>query len=173
MRMLKTTPGSGLLNHQWGTPPTTPDNITMAWTDASFKHGKMGFGVCLMQPSDKKPTVWTVTSPNFGDDSTDSELRAVFFALCRAKEANTKHLLLQLDSSMAIWHAVTSTRYPICENIRQVLPEFESVQLQWIPRQRNELANALSRMALQLPVSQSPGLRQEYLNAHSASEFNP
>ena len=145
----------------------------MAWTDASFKHGRMGFGVCLLQPQDKKPTVWTVTSPEMGHDSTEAELRAVFFALCRAKEANVKHLALQLDSSMAIWHAATSTRYPICESIRRELSHFESFQLQWIPRKRNELANALSRMALQLPVSQSPGLRKEYLHAHAASEFNP
>ncbi len=148
-------PGSGLEQHMHG--PVRPTTAHV-WTDASFKKGAMGLGVVL-QAEGASPRTWAVRCKEDGRDSTQAELHALHFALLQAARHGHTSIVLHTDASMAIWHAAgNSTTYDVMPALQSSLQQMEHVQLQWVPRERNEMANALSRVALSLPYSYTSGL---------------
>lgn len=148
-------PGSGLEQHMHG--PARPTTAHL-WTDASFKKGAMGLGVVL-QAHGASPITWTVRCKEDGRDSTHAELHALHFALQQAARLGHTSIVLHTDASMAIWHAAgNSNTYDVMPALQAALEKMDHVQLQWVPRERNEMANALSRVALSLPYSYTSGL---------------
>lgn len=148
-------PGSGLEQHTHG--PERPTTAHL-WTDASFKKGAMGLGIVL-QAHETPLITWTVRCKEDGRDSTHAELHALHFALQQAARLGHTAVVLHTDASMAIWHAAgNSTTYDVMPALQAALQSMDHVRMQWVPRERNELANALSRVALNLPYSYTSGL---------------
>ena len=166
-------PGSGMESYAHGNITEQRPTAQM-WTDASYKKGAMGLGIVLLSETSTKPLTWVVRCKEAGHDSTQAELHALNFALCQAHKNGHTNIVLHTDASMAIWHTANKTAlYDVMPALQSALSKMESVQLCWVARERNEMANALSRMALSLPYSYAAGLTVKNTLSKRVDEWTP
>lgn len=154
---IRQRPGSGTESYTHGASFNEP--CVKIWTDASFKKGAMGLGVMLQTGNNEKPSTWAVRCQKPGYDSTQAELHALHFAIEQAHARGHTDIVLYTDAAMAIWHISNNTQtYDVMPALHHAMEQLDSVRFQWVPREKNEAANALSRMALNLPYSYATGL---------------
>jgi ribonuclease HI len=126
------------------------------WIDGSAlpNPGKMGLGIVLMAPDGERHE----QSLRLADHGCNNE--AELLALCALFELATLHrarrLTIHSDSDLVVSYVngTGSTAIQRLQNLvaraQAWLPKFGHVDLRWVPRHRNQAADALSRHALGL-----------------------
>lgn len=116
--------------------------------------GKIGIGVLLISPDGARHEHSRKTS--LVGCSNEAELRAMIAAMELALTADCRRLVLCGDSQVAIRYVMNQDKtqierlLPLIALAQNKLPQFDAIELRWIPRHRNHEADCLSRMALGL-----------------------
>jgi ribonuclease HI len=85
-----------------------------------------------------------------GASNNEAEYQAILFGLERAKELGASRLSLYSDSQLCVkqvngeWACREPHLIPLCDQAKQEIEEFEFCQLVWIPRTKNQRADALA-----------------------------
>ncbi|HEU0186266.1 MAG TPA: ribonuclease HI family protein [Gallionellaceae bacterium] len=136
--------------------PAEPD-LWQVWFDGSAlpNPGKIGIGILILSPDGQR--LEQATAPNLHGCNNQAELHALIAGLTLAHHSGAGRLLVRGDSDVAISHVkgTSSTQVasltPLIAEARNWLARFEHVELQWVPRHRNAVADRLCRQALGLP----------------------
>lgn len=119
--------------------------------------GKIGLGIVLRAP-DGSVEQRSVQLHEAGCNN-EAELRALYHGLETAKAAGALMVSVCSDSDFVVRHSrgemKTRTVHlqSLVDQVRQLMASFASVELRWIPRHRNSLADELARKALGLAVT--------------------
>lgn len=135
------------------------ENYWQAWFDGSAlpNPGKIGIGVLLLAPDGRCSEKSLLL--NASGCNNEAELHALCAALEMAAAAGARRLLLRGDSDVALRYVRGPDSTQVARLLaliavaREWMGRFEDVQLAWIPRHRNTVADRLSRQALGLPPS--------------------
>lgn len=127
--------------------------------------GRMGLGALVMAPDGTRHPL-SITAEGRGCNN-EAELRALMAAMQYARRQGATQLLIHCDNSVVVQQlAGTATEpflrlVPLFDEVRAVLRSFESARLVWIPRHRNQEADALARAAVGLmPKGPAPAARR-------------
>lgn len=139
------------------TGTVTGGDIWQAWFDGSAlpNPGKIGIGAVVLSPSGQHLEKSVLTGHH--GCNNQAELYALCAALELAYAAGARRLLIRGDSDVAIGYVkgTSSTQVdalvPLIAMAHNWLARFDSVELLWIPRHRNGMADHLCRLALGLP----------------------
>ena len=119
--------------------------------------GPMGIGAVLYE---KGKIVDTITERLKGTGTNNvAEYTALLTGLERARERGWRRIKIQGDSDLIIKQVKGAYRVrspnlvELYCRVMELLSEFESYELEWIPRELNELADSLSRESLGRPSS--------------------
>ena len=123
--------------------------------------GRMGLGATLLTPDGQQHTL-SLTSSLVGCNN-EAELRALMAALQQAHALGARAIAVRSDSSLLIEQlrppqpgqrpaAPIARLAELFDSARAWLARFDSVQWQWIPRNRNSAADTLARAALGAPA---------------------
>lgn len=131
--------------------------VWQAWFDGSAlpNPGKIGIGALVLSPSGQHLEKSVLTGHH--GCNNQAELYALCAVLELAHIAGAKRLLVRGDSAVAIDYVkgTSSTQVdallPLIAMAHNWLARFDSAELLWIPRHRNEVADRLCRQALGLP----------------------
>jgi ribonuclease HI len=130
-----------------------------AWFDGSARPnpGRCAIGVLLCGPDGARVEL---SQPAGVGDSSDAEYRALIALLEAALEQGADDLTIHGDSQVVIgdvsgpdFHAAPVLR-AYRDRARALLARIEHVSLRWVPRHKNQIADALSQRAL--PPSSLP-----------------
>jgi ribonuclease HI len=147
--------------------PTLP-TLTAIWTvycdgSALPNPGRMGLGAVITAPDGTQSKLSVATDAR--GCNNEAELRALMLALLRLQAQGARAVQIYSDNSILVAQLTGSPGQPFArlaplfEEARAQLALFDQVQLNWIPRHRNGLADALAREALGLPPKPSPPAR--------------
>jgi len=133
-------------------------NPWLAYCDGSAlpNPGRIGLGAVLTEPDGTRHTL-SQTTHEIGCNN-EAELRALLATLRELKTRGAGTLLIHCDNSVVVEQASSSTAKPIprlatlFDEARALLNSFEHATLKWVPRHRNQEADALARAALGLAV---------------------
>jgi ribonuclease HI len=127
-----------------------------AWYDGSAlpNPGKIGLGAIVEAPDGR---LWRHSAAaSRSGCNNEAELHALCAVLDLAFDAGARHLLATGDSDFVVQHLQGPASTKI-ERLNTLLAEargriarFDSVELRWVPRHRNQEANLLARQALGL-----------------------
>ncbi|MEO6291276.1 MAG: ribonuclease HI family protein [Burkholderiaceae bacterium] len=121
---------------------------------ASPNPGRMGIGAVLIEPDGTRHTL-SQAMPERGCNN-EAELLALMAALRELKVRGAGTLLAYSDNSILIEQLGSSHAKPVArlaslfDEARALLSSFDHASLKWIPRHRNNEADALARAALGL-----------------------
>lgn len=135
-------------------PASTPDCFWVIYCDGSAKPnpGRMGLGAVMTEPDGTRHTLSQAT--RIKGCNNEAELRALMAALQEVQRRGAAALLVYCDNSILVEQLGVTDAQPIArlaglfKEARQLLASFAYVSLQWLPRHRNEQADALARAAL-------------------------
>jgi len=127
------------------------------WFDGSARPnpGEIGIGVVLLAPDARRYEKSERLSGR--GCNNEAELHALCALLELACAAGARRLLVRGDSAVAIAYVngpqVTAIEplLTLVTRARECILRFDDVRLSWIPQQRNDQADRLSRQALGLP----------------------
>ncbi len=141
--------------------PTTPlipadPTLWQAWVDGSAvpNPGKIGIGIVLYSPTGVCIEHSSQVPP--GGCNNEAELYALCQALRLASEAGATNLVVTGDSDFVVQHlqgsAITAIPrlHTLLQQARDLMADFVTIRLVWVPRHRNTAANDLARAALGL-----------------------
>ena len=140
------------------TASAASESTWQAWFDGSAlpNPGKIGIGVVLQAP-DGSICEHSVLARESGCNN-EAELQALCVLLELARDRGVRRLQIQGDSDVAVRYAngtdvteIARLLTLICRS-QALLGEFDEVNLHWVPRHRNGVADELSRRALGLPA---------------------
>ncbi|MEG2046869.1 MAG: ribonuclease HI family protein [Comamonas sp.] len=119
--------------------------------------GRMALGAVLVDPQGTQHTVSQDTRRT--GCNNEAEVLALLAALEVLSAHQVQHAHIYSDSSILV-EQLTQARpkpvarlSPLYDQARAAVRQFAGVQLHWVPRHRNQQADALARAALQLPGS--------------------
>lgn len=129
-----------------------------AWFDGSAlpNPGRMGLGFVLQGPDGSVDEGSFVTRE--AGCNNEAELHALCALLELAREKGARRLQVYGDSDVTVKYVngIHSTEVERLRTLvlrtQALLQAFDEVSLSWVPRHRNEAADALSRRALGLPA---------------------
>lgn len=131
-------------------------NAWLAWFDGAThpNPGKMGVGGLLKKPDGE--ILETISFAAGQGDSSEAEYLALIAVLQAAVKAGVKKLIVYGDSRVVLDDVQTKTAgAPILSTHRihaqQLITQLDDVTFIWIPRKKNEMADALSQRAVKLP----------------------
>ncbi|MFZ6657919.1 ribonuclease HI family protein [Undibacterium sp. TJN19] len=134
----------------------------LAWFDGSAvpNPGKCQIA-CVLQAPDGR--VFEYTEKLDHGDSSDAEYSALILALKKAQQHQVTDLLVQGDSQVVIhdFNQVKTSVLPRMadyrQQARQFIDAFDQLQLRWVPRHKNSLADALTQIRVQVsPLQGQP-----------------
>lgn len=133
----------------------------LAWFDGAShpNPGKMGIGGLLKNP--RGELVASISLSAGQGDSSEAEYLALLAVLQAAVDAGPHKLIVYGDSRVVLDDVQSKTRgAPILSShrtrARQLMARLHDVRFIWIPRRKNDIADALSQQALILPASYVP-----------------
>lgn len=129
-----------------------------AWFDGSAlpNPGRLGLGIVLRGPDGRELT--QSLRPQAAGCNNEAELQALCAVLGLASSHGVRCLQVWGDSDVSVRYVNGSEQtliprlLPWIAAARDLLAGFEQVTLKWVPRHRNQQADALSRQALGLAV---------------------
>lgn len=136
-------------------PVPLPD-CWQAWFDGAAlpNPGRLGLGLVLRAPDGREQT--QVLKPQTHGCNNEAELQALCAVLQLAREAGARRVQAWGDSDVAVRYVNGSAQtsiarlLPWIHEAQALLAGFEYAALGWVPRHRNQEADALSRQALGL-----------------------
>lgn len=124
--------------------------------------GDRGIGAVLQTPEGE--TVKEVADRLPGKGSSNSaEYEALIRGLQAAREMNCDEIMVKGDSQLVIRQLEGKYRVkepklrPLFERVAKLAHEFQRFEVQWIPREQNKLADALSTKLLRSQSAITPG----------------
>lgn len=120
--------------------------------------GPMSLGAVLRMPDGRRHTL-SLNLRRSGCNN-EAELLALLAALRKARSLGIHHITLRTDSSVLVEQLgppgprpvrPIPRLAPLFAQARSLMREFAEIRLQWIPRHRNQEADALARTAHALP----------------------
>lgn len=134
-----------------------PDSTAwLAWFDGAThpNPGKMGIGALLKNPDGD--VIKSISYTAGQGDSSEAEYLALLAVLQAALDAGATKLIVYGDSRVVLDDVQTKTAgAPILGNHRtqakELIAQLKDVTFIWIPRKKNEMADALSQQAVKLP----------------------
>jgi ribonuclease HI len=127
--------------------------------------GRMGLGAVVTAPDGSRHPL-SITAEGRGCNN-EAELRALMAAMHYAGQRGATELVVHCDNSVVVQQlAGTATEpflrlAPLFDEVRAALRSFASARLVWIPRHRNQEADALARAAVGLmPKKAAPTARR-------------
>lgn len=139
--------------------PREPGSVTggwRAWFDGSAlpNPGRLGIGGVLVGPCGR--TVEISAACGHGDSSV-AEYRALIAVLEAALREQAQGIVIHGDSRVVIddvnapEHTGVRALAAYAQHARALIAQLGDARIQWLPRARNQRADALSRAALELP----------------------
>lgn len=126
--------------------------------------GRMGLGAVVTAPDGTRHPL-SITAEGRGCNN-EAELRALMAAMQYAAQQGATALLVHCDNSVVV-SQLSGTALepferlaPLFDEVRAALRSFETTQLVWIPRHRNQDADALARAAVGLMPKPTPTSRR-------------
>lgn len=127
-----------------------------AWFDGSAlpNPGRLGLGVVLRGPDGSELT--QSLKPAQTGCNNEAELQALCALLTLASSHGVRYLQVWSDSDISVRyvngsdHTSIPRLLPLIQAAQDLMARFEYITLQWVPRHRNQQADALSREALGL-----------------------
>lgn len=101
-----------------------------------------------------------------------AEYTALIEGLKEARKLKIKKLIVAGDSNLVIsqlkgdFKVKTASLRPLFEEALAVMQDFKEVDLNWIPREENAIADAESRVAIESYFKESGGVLGTILNKH-------
>ncbi|MDH1703320.1 ribonuclease HI family protein [Comamonas terrigena] len=138
--------------------PTAPN--ALHWTvhidgSALPNPGRMALGAVLVSPAGVCHTVSQDTHRT--GCNNEAEVLALLAALEVLRTQQAQHARVYSDSSILVEQLTLAKPKPVVrltplyDQARAAVRRFSGVTLHWVPRHRNQQADALARAALQLP----------------------
>jgi len=141
----------------------TASTSTATWTvhcdgTALPNPGRMGIGAVLTAPDGTHHTISQAIGTH--GCNNEAEARALIAALQLLQSLGAEDVALNIHSDSSVLVAQLGGAVPaapivrlthVFDEARQLLQQFGSVRLGWVPRHRNTEADALARAALGLP----------------------
>ena len=142
-------------------PETAPSPLA-CWTvhidgSALPNPGRMALGAVLVDPQGAQHTVSQDTRRT--GCNNEAEVLALLAALEVLSAHQVQHAHIYSDSSILVEQLIQAHPKPVVrltplyDQARAAVRQFAGLQLHWVPRHRNQQADALARAALQLPGS--------------------
>jgi ribonuclease HI len=117
--------------------------------------GPAAIGALVLDVSTSPPTCLATVSERIGDTTNNvAEYRALIAGLEAARPFAARAVQVRADSKLVIeqvagrWRVKQSHLRPLCERARDLLAEYEDVDLAHVPREQNAEADALVNAAL-------------------------
>lgn len=149
------------------TSGSASDSITwLASSDGSAvpNPGRMGLGAVLVAPDGRR---WTLSHAPHGDGcNNEAEARAVAWVFAEARRHGASALRLQCDNSLVVEQLTAVAPPPVArltalfDALRAEAAGFAALTVVWVPRHRNDEADALARAALGLGPKAGPTPKQ-------------
>ncbi|MBD9530375.1 MULTISPECIES: ribonuclease HI family protein [Comamonas] len=117
--------------------------------------GRMALGAVLVSPAGACHTVSQDTHRT--GCNNEAEVLALLAALAVLRTQQAQHARVYSDSSILVEQLTLAKPKPVVrltplyDQARAAVRQFAGVTLHWVPRHRNQQADALARAALQLP----------------------
>jgi len=114
--------------------------------------GEMGIGVVLIEKSNIIIKI-SKKLPNYGTNNI-AEYTALLIGISKALELGWKHVMIEGDSKLVInqvkgvWKINKEHLKNLCAQVVKELSKFDSYTINWIPRERNSIADELASKAL-------------------------
>ncbi|PXX47206.1 ribonuclease HI family protein [Undibacterium pigrum] len=132
-------------------------NTWLAWFDGSAlpNPGKCQIACVLTSPEGH--SFEYVQNFEYGD-SCDAEYSGLLFALLQAQHHDVQHLIVHGDSQVVIddFNQHKASKLARMLEYRQqaqlLAARFEQLQVRWVPRHKNQTADALTQMAISLKL---------------------
>lgn len=134
------------------------------WTDGGVRtggvngptQGKSGRGAIGFVIRDDEGNVLDKRGVYIGDEVTvnECEYTGVALGLFMARELGATHVTLYTDSQLVamqlrgIWACRQPTLFEYLEEAKAEIAKFEDVAIEWVPRERNQHADMLTREVL-------------------------
>lgn len=120
--------------------------------------GPAAIGAVVLDPSSTPPTRVAAVSERIGETTNNvAEYRALIAGLQAAVAASARTVKVRGDSKLVIeqvagrWKVKQPHLRPLCDEARELLSRFDSVDLAHVRREFNSDADALVNAALDLP----------------------
>ena len=134
------------------------ENTWQAWFDGATKHtnpGLRGIGALLKGPDGQRIEI----AREIGEGTNnEAEYCALIAVLDAAIEAGVQDLVVHGDSQLVIrqvngeWLINAKPLVPLCKTVLELKAQIPNVRLNWIPREENDEADALSKRAIGVAV---------------------
>ena len=102
--------------------------------------------------------------------NNEAEYTGLIIGLKKALELGIKELEIQGDSNLVVnqvngaWKVKSDRLRGFCTQARSLLDSFTSVTLTWIPRGKNQLADAAANQCMDNPASETPAAKNSDLS---------
>ena len=113
--------------------------------------GEMGIGVVLIENSNIITEI-SKKLPNYGTNNI-AEYMALLTGISKALELGWKHVMIEGDSKLVVnqvngvWKINKEHLKSLCAQVVKELSKFDSYALNWIPREKNFVADKLASNA--------------------------
>ncbi|RDX85814.1 Retrovirus-related Pol polyprotein from transposon 17.6, partial [Mucuna pruriens] len=140
---------------------TQPDEWRM-WFDGASNMLGNGIGAVLASPTDQ--CFPFSARLDFGCTNNMAEYEACTMGIIMATERQIRKLRIFGDSALVIyqlkgeWETRDPKLVPYHEYIMELLESFESVTFQYVPREENQMADALATLAAMVQISEGKDL---------------
>jgi len=132
---------------------TNYDNILL-YTDGGIRNGNIGFGFVAYNPKKINEILFAGNGLCGEGTSNAAEYKALISGLRACKDHGVKSLNIMSDSQLVVnqinrvWKMKQEELIDLREEAWRLLKEFDSWTIKWIPREQNQVADALVNEAL-------------------------
>lgn len=127
-------------------------SVLAVYADASVQPEATGLGIAIKDGQGRLIAWRNKAAPAM--TSVEAEYSALIFALQQALSYEAKEVQVYLDSRVVVeqmkgWMAVRATHLrPLHREARRLVERFKRISLRYIPRDRNQLADAIADEAI-------------------------
>lgn len=135
--------------------------VTIHFDGACFPNpGQMGIGAVIEGES---ATLAEISEKLDGHGTNnEAEYTAIIRGLEKAQELGAKDVVIRGDSQLVVQQLLGKFRVreprlrPLFQRVQELAAKFDTVDIQWVPREENTRADALSTRALAPPPAAGP-----------------
>lgn len=158
--------------------PTSPDEEYVGYFDGSAltNPGQLGIGAVCFNAGNEK--VFSVSAPVGWGTNNEAEYHAVIRLLEQALSLELKNISCYGDSQLVInqinrvWAVNKDELKELHTRVMELVAQFEKTTFTWIRREKNELADQLSKRAHEIDVPEVILLKKEPIKAQNVVQLH-